>query len=124
MCGLAGVPLAGAQRGPELHCQPERQELQSLHVPSKGNRAQTKPNKCFLKVLLFLSCLPADPCSSGALVAPLADRGPFRAKWIGGEVHPHTAVHVLSDCSYFSIIFVLAAFVSADHVRPEKALFF
>lgn len=51
-------------------------------------------------------------------------RGPPIAEWMGGEVHPQRAVHVLSDCSYFSIIFVLAAFVSADPVRPEKALFF
>jgi len=49
-------------------------------------------------------------------------RGPFRAKCIEGEVLPYAAVHVLSDCSYLSIVFVLAAFVSADHVRPEKAL--
>lgn len=50
-------------------------------------------------------------------------RGPFIAKCIEDEVHPYTTVHVLSDCSYLSIVFVLAAFVSADHVRPEKALF-
>lgn len=74
MCELAGVPLAYGQRGPELHSQTESQELQSLDVPSKGNRAQTKTQTCFLKVLLFLSCLPDDPCSSGALVAPLADQ--------------------------------------------------
>lgn len=45
------------------------------------------------------------------------------AKCVEGKVHPYTTVHVPSDCSYLSIIFVLAAFVSADHVRPERALF-
>lgn len=67
---LAGVPLACGQRSTELHFQVDSQELQSLDVPSKDNRAQTKKKKTlFLKVLLFLSILPTGPWSSGALVA-------------------------------------------------------
>lgn len=68
---LAGVPLACGQRSTELHFQVDSQELQSLDVPSKDNRAQTKKKnkQLFLKVLLFLSILPTGPWSSGALVA-------------------------------------------------------
>lgn len=115
--------LACGQRGAELHFQIGSQGLQSLDVPSKDNRAQTK-KKMFLKGASFLEL-----SSNWSLVLwssrgiLLQIRGPFIAKCIEGEVLPYTAVHVLSDCSYLSIIFVLAAFVSADHARPEKALF-
>lgn len=78
----------------------------------------------FLKALLFSSCLPTAPWSSGALLAPSGrSEDPHVAKCIEGEAHPYQTVHVLPDCCYQSIIFVLAAFVSADHVRAEKALF-
>lgn len=123
---LAGVPLACGRRSTELHFQVDSQELQSLDVPSKDNRAQTKKKKktTFLKGASFL-----EHSSNWSLVLwsscgiLLQIRGPFIAKCIEGKVHPYATVHVLSDCSYLSIIFVLAAFVSADHVRPEKALF-
>lgn len=42
---LAGVPLACGRRSTELHFQVDSQELQSLDVPSKDNRAQTKKKK-------------------------------------------------------------------------------
>lgn len=49
---LAGVPLACGWRSSELHFQIQSQELQSLVVPSKDNRARTQ--NLFLRVASFL----------------------------------------------------------------------
>lgn len=74
-------------------------------------------------MLLFLTCLPTGSWSPEALMAPSCTSADPAVKCTEGKVHLYTTVHVLSDCFYLSIIFVLAAFVSADHVRSENALF-
>lgn len=49
-------------------------------------------------------------------MAPSCRPTDLLAKNIEGKLHPYTTVHVLSDCSYLNIVFVLAAFFC----RPYK----